>query len=204
MMADLVSGVRDQFAAQGLDVDVYDGAEYPARELYAVDADGNPKPRVVFIENGLDGNVRDTFGASIGPSFRVGPPLPRMAREAFCRNQGVEVRVWSFDPSKDENGMPNATPLQHRAAVNRLVNHVDGTGVLPALYGVLGFSKEAWEIVGGGFDNDGKEIKYGATYVLTFRLPVPVIVQLAKVATPRPAPTTQLVTNGSTDVGCSS
>lgn len=192
MMADLVAAFRLAVAAQGLAVDVRDGVENPAQELQTPDpVTGLPLPRVVFIENGLAGNLRDKYGPN--GNTRPGIAAPAHLYATFMtRIQTCEMRVWGFDASVDASGQTIATPLSHRAAVNRLLHDPTAptgpaTGLFPALYAVLGMAKETWEPVTGAFDNTAKDIQFGALYVFEFNLAIPVIGRRVAIATPAPA-----------------
>lgn len=184
-MADLVTGVRAALAAQGLVVDVRDGAENPAQELQAADpATGLPLPRVIFIENGEAGNLMDRFD---GPDGAIQLPGKRRDLIGFMtRVQACEMRVWAFDQTADPTGNNIATPAMHRAAVNRLLNWTDGTGIFAALYAVQGISSISWVPKRGRFDNASPDIRFGALYIFEFDLPIPCIAR--KVATATPAP----------------
>jgi hypothetical protein len=196
MMADLVAAVSKALAAQGLLVEVRDGAEVPAQELEGTDpATGLPIPRIVFIENGYAGNLPDRYD---GPTGAIAlPGLSAAARHLYLgfltRTQAVEVRVWGFDTTADASGNNIATPPQHRAAVNRLLHNSDttaeglGTGLLPALYSLMGMANITWLPQRGHFDNDQKDVKFGALYIFEMGLPIPVIARRVAVATPSPA-----------------
>lgn len=188
-MADLVVGVRAALAAQGLAVDVRDGAEHPAQELQASDpATGLPLPRVVFIENGEDGNLVDRYDGPDGAIQMPGKSIEeaRLYVGFMTRVQACEMRVWGFDSTTNERGDNIATPAMHRAAVNRLLNWTDGTGVFAALYAILRIAKESWTPKRGHFANQQKDIAFGALYVFEFDLPIPCIARRVAKATPQP------------------
>lgn len=178
MMADVVTQVIANFAARGIVADVLDGKSHPARELFAADGSGLPKPRIVFIENGLSGNVADRFG----PPIVVGANQ----RSPLARYQGVEIHVWAFDLTAD------ATPAMHRAATNALLHDL-----LLTLASLQDIAKEQWESASGTFDGTVKEIEFGALYTLTIWIGVPVVFPARTIATP-PSNTTATITVGST------
>lgn len=189
MMADLVIGVRAALAAQGLTVDVRDGAENPAQELQASDpATGLPLPRVIFIENGEAGNLQDRYDGADGAIALPGKSVEqnRLYVGFMTRTQACEMRVWGFDNTRDGTGQTIATPPMHRAAVNRLLNWTDGTGVFSALYAILGMASISWSPKRGHFANEQKDVAFGALYVFEFDLPIPCIARRVAVATPRP------------------
>jgi hypothetical protein len=189
MMADLVVGVRAALLAQGLAVDVRDGAEVPAQDLEASDpVTGLPLPRVVFIENGEAGNLMDRYDGPDGAIQLPGKSVEegRLYVGFMTRIQSCEMRVWGFDATTDASGQNIATPAMHRAAVNKLLNWTDGTGILSALYAVLRMAKFSWTPKRGHFDNAAKDIKFGALYVFEFDLPVPCIARRVAIATPLP------------------
>lgn len=191
MMADLVAGVRLALAAQvpPLAIDVRDGAENPAQELQAADPlTGLPLPRVIFIENGANGNLMDRYDGPDGAVQLPGKSIEenRTYIGFMTRIQACEMRVWGFDQTTDASGNNIATPAMHRAAVNKLLNWTDGTGVFAALYACLRIASISWMPKRGHFDNDQKDIKYGALYVFEFDLPVPCIARRVLRATPQP------------------
>lgn len=198
MMADLVPAVRAALAAQGLSVDVRDGAEVPSQELQTADpVTGLPLPRVTFIENGEAGNLVDRYDGPAGAIQLAGRSVEenRLYVGFMTRVQACEMRVWGFDDTRDASGQTIATPPMHRAAVNRLLNWTDGKGVFSALYACLRMASISWEPKRGHFDNASPDIKFGALYVFEFDLPIPCIAR--KVAVARPTPDVSIQPQGS-------
>lgn len=195
MMSDLVAAVAKAIAAQGLVVDVRDGAEVPAQELMGTDpATGLPIPRIVFIENGRDGNLTDRYDGPSGAIALPGRAVPSHNYVNFLtRIQGIEVRVWGFDNTVDATGNNVATPPMHRTAVNKLMHSIDGTGLFPAMYMLMGIANITWLPQRGRFDNASPDVKFGALYIFEFGLPIPVIARRVAVAQPSP----RLTINGS-------
>ena len=188
MLADLVQAVALAMAEQGLDVDVRHGVDVPAQELTEVDVNNLPKPRITFIENGLEGNLRDSFRGDAGGVVAPGVSVDRTFWGLMTRTQACEARIWGFDTSVDASGQSTATPLTHRRAVERLINDpIEATGFLPALYACLMMSNNTWEPIDGYYDNKQTvNAGFGALYVFHFNLLLTVVGRRVGVAHPTP------------------
>lgn len=166
-LSDLVKGVRDYFADEGIDVPV----SMSEKDQYKNLLQGKPSNKVIFVP----------VGGSYGPAR-----LNTNPRQLRMWNATAEVHVFGYADGYAQKGFSGQDELAHYEQTEILHNQVQR-----AIYNV---AHGTYQLTNSSWTNTPTDKKYGKELVFTIELKVPIIDTPWEIA---PQPIDSNVTNNS-------